>query len=71
MSFNLVFLLVAAPPPLHKPVVEQTHAIASVCIVAGQEIGFEELRKQVRMREQRTTAQQLRIRAGMPMAEFY
>ena len=70
MSFNLAFLLVATSP-LYIPVVEQTHAIASVQIVAGEEIRFEEIRNQARIGEQRTTARQVRIRAGMPMTEFY
>jgi hypothetical protein len=62
----LSFLLAAtAPPP--KPVATQTHVVATVQIVAGEEIRFEEAGKI----DPKSTLRQKRIRDGMPMVEFY
>ena len=61
----LSLLLAAAPQP--KPVAVQTHAVATVQIVAAEEIRFEELRKT----DSKTTHRQKRVRDGMPMVEFY
>jgi hypothetical protein len=60
-------LLLAAAAPLPKPVVAQVHVIASVEIVAGEEVRFGDMRKV----DLRSTLSQKRIRDGMPMIEFY
>ena len=67
MSWIALPLLLAAAAPLPKPVVAQTHAVASVQIVAGEEIRFEDIGKANRQATQR----QKRVRGGMPMVEFY
>ena len=71
MSLIALSLLLAAAAPVpnlgSKPVAVQTHAIASVQIVAGEEIRFEGVSKA----EPKTTQRQERVRDGMPMVEFY
>ena len=60
-------LLLAATASLPKPVVAQAHVVASVVIVAGEEIRFKDIGKVA----PRSTLRQTRIRQGMPMIEFY
>lgn len=67
MSLIALSLLLAAAAQQPKPVVVQTHAVASVQIVAGEEIRFEDMRKA----DPRATQRQKRVREGMPMVEFY
>ena len=67
MSWIALPLLFAAAAPLPKPVVAQTHAVATVQIVAGEEIRFEDMRKA----GPQATQRQKRVREGMPMVEFY
>ena len=67
MSWVALPLLLAAAAPLPKPTVVQTHAVASVQIVAGEEIRFEDISKA----DSKTTHRQRRVRKGMPMVEFY
>ena len=67
MSWIALPLLLAAGAPLPKPAVVQTHAVASVQIVAGEEIRFEDIRNANRQATQR----QKRVRKGMPIIEFY
>lgn len=67
MSWITIPLLLAAAAPLHKPVTGQTHAVATVQIVAGEEIRFEDMRKA----NPQATQRQKRVREGMPMVEFY
>ena len=67
MSFIALSLLLAATTPPPKPVVAQTHAVASVQIVAGEEIRFQDVNKA----DPKTAIRQRRVRDGMPMVEFY
>ena len=67
MSWIALPLLLAAAAPVPKPVAVQTHAIASVQIVAGEEIRFKDITKV----DAKTTQRQKRVRKGMPMVEFY
>ena len=67
MSWIALPLLLAAAAPLPKPTVVQTHAVATVQIVAGEEIRFEDIRNANRQATQR----QKRVRKGMPIIEFY
>ena len=67
MSLIALSLVFAATAPQTKSVVVQTHAVATVQIVSGEEIRFEELRKT----DSKTTHRQKRVRDGMPMVEFY
>ncbi len=60
-------LLLAVAAPLPKPVVAQVHVIASVEIVAGEEVRFGDINKTTH----KTTHRQSRVRDGMPMVEFY
>ena len=60
-----LFMAAAAPQP--KPMVAQTHAVASVQIVAGEEVRFDDIRKP----SQKTTQRQKRVRDRMPMVEFF
>ena len=60
-------LFMAAAAPLPKPIVAQTHAVASVQIVAGEEIRFDDIRKA----DRQVTQRQKRVRDGMPMVEFF
>ena len=60
-----LLLIAVAPPP--KSMVAQTHAVASVQIVSGEEIRFEELRET----DPKRTHRQKRVRDGVPMVEFY
>ena len=67
MSWIALPLLLAAAAPLPKPAVVQTHAVATVQIIAGEEIRFEDIRKA----SAQATQRQKRVREGMPMVEFY
>ena len=67
MSWIAFPLLLAAAAPLPKPAVLQTHTVATVQIVAGEEVRFENIRKA----NPQATQRQKRVRDGMPMVEFY
>jgi hypothetical protein len=67
MTWIALPLLLAATAPLPKPVVAQTHVIATVQIIAGEEIRFEDIRKV----DPKSVRRQNRVRDGMPMVEFY
>ncbi len=66
----LPIILVAAAPlpkPAPKPVAVQTHVVATVQIVAAEEIRF----KDIGSAERASTSQQKRLRDGVVMIEFY
>ena len=67
MSSVAVLLLLAATAPPPKPVVAHTYAVASVQIIAGEEVRFEDIGKA----DPKTAQRQTRVRRDMPMVEFY
>ena len=67
MSWIALPLLLAATAPPPKPVIAHTQVVATVQIVAGEEIRFEDMRKA----NPQATQRQKRVRGGMPMIEFY
>ena len=67
MSIIALSLLMAATAPQPKPVSVQIYAVASVQIIAGEEIRFEDIRKA----DPQATQRQKRMREGMPLVEFY
>jgi hypothetical protein len=67
MAWIALPLLLAATAPPPKTPVAQTQVVATVQIVAGEEIRFNDIGTV----GPKSTFRQSRVRNGMPMVEFY